>query len=54
MLIKKNDKNIIMFFRDTFLKAATAREESSSNLITKDNLMFKTIDNNNFIVKERR
>lgn len=52
MVIKKNNKNMLLLFRNKFLKVIAIKEEIKSKLITKDNLMFKTSDNKTFILKE--
>lgn len=52
MVIKKNNKNMLMFFNNKFLKVIANKEETKNRLITKNNLIFKTSDNNNFILKE--
>jgi hypothetical protein len=52
MVIKKNNKNMLLLFRNKFLKVFTAREKIKNRLITKDNLVFKTSDGKTFILKE--
>lgn len=52
MLIKKNNKSIVLIFKNKFLKARINRSDITKKLITKDNLIFKTKNNNNFILKE--
>lgn len=52
MVIKKNNKNIILFFRNNYLKVFADKKETTNKLITKDNLIFKTTDGNTFILKE--
>lgn len=52
MLIKKNNKSIILIFKNKFLKLKTNESVTTKKLITKDNLIFKTKNNNNFILKE--
>lgn len=52
MVIKKNNKNMLLLFRNKFLKVIATKEEIKNRLITKNNLIFKTNDDKTFILKE--
>lgn len=52
MTVNKNNKNILMIFRNNFLQIKTNNKETKVKLISKDNLIFKTANNNIFVLKE--